>query len=875
MRLRIILPPNIESAAPRDAIPTKLEIALANGQAVRPETLTPDKLGELDEAGRVAAFSLFQWCGGKLSSFLQLDREKLTTLVTTLAGQDDFYWANKPQDPIAWNGSELIGVTEHLEPPPPPTSPSSTSSSSSSSPSRREADEEGEAEAEFTFTGAPMTVDGSSHYLAISLPSREHPYYEEIRELLQTYRFKLEPGNRKWWLRDRHLTLNFLGEYWGELEDRYQAEFTANFQQRVGKIPEAKIKTEVMEERNGYNLTVSITAGQASQQEISQSLNTGKRYIESGEKVFLIKRSRLDTLNAVQKQLTGDFNAPLLHNGSYKIPYSRSLEIEEPLSELNPNFEPPSTWRTRSEALKRLDKLQAPKLSDSLDAILRPYQKTGVAWLHHLYQNKLGGILADEMGLGKTLQALAFLSSIKGGTAAPRASTSSGGTAVGASLCRRERSSVPRASTSSLPPGGTAAPRASTPSHSRQPSSLPSLVVCPASLVENWRREAAKFTPELKVFVNQGSTRIKTPEQAQAYDLVITSYGTLIRDKKRFADINFLCVIADEAQHIKNRRTQNAKALTALQTDGRILLTGTPIENSIQDLMSLLDFIMPGGWKPIPNGARGDERRWHERRILDQAAPYILRRTKDKVATELPEKIEQVLFLEMTPAQKKTYEAARQHAEKEISQLEKSGASEGALRMKTLTQLLRLRQTCCDPRLLDEKLEPSASTKLNSFLELLEESSDGGHRILVFSQFVSLLSILKEELDSQNVPYCYIDGSTRNRMAEVDRFNESDDIPIFLISLKAGGTGLNLTAADTVVHFDPWWNPAAEAQATDRAHRIGQTKVVTSYKLIVSDSVEEKVLQLQNQKRQLLADVFEASEAANAKITLQDLKELI
>ena len=821
MRLRIILPPNLESAAPRDAIPTKLEIALPNGSNVRPEQLTADKLGELDEAGRVAAFSLFQWCGGKLSSFLQLDRTQLATLVSTLSGQDDFYWANRPKEAIAWNGSELIGVTEHLSPTPETAPVTHTEAASEPAPLSREP-------TPFTFDGKPLTVDGSAHYLAISLPSREHPYYEEIRELLQTYRFKLEPGNRKWWLRDRHQTLNFLGEYWGDLKNKYQADFTANFEQRVGSLPEARVKTEIVEERNGYNLTVSITAGQASQQQISQSLNTGKHYIESGEKVFLIKRSKLDSLNSVQKQLTGDFNAPLLHNGSYKIPYSRSLEIEEPLSELNPNFKPPSTWRARSEALKQLEKLQAPALSHSLETTLRPYQKTGVAWLYHLFKHKLGGILADEMGLGKTLQALALVSSLK------------------------KNSSLSKSSLAE-----------------------PTLIVCPASLVENWRREAAKFTPELKTFANHGSNRLKKPAQIAAYDLIITSYGTLIRDKKLFAEASFRCVIADEAQHIKNRRTQNAKALTALQTDGRILLTGTPIENSIQDLMSLLDFIMPGGWKPIPNGTRGDERRWHERRILDQAAPYILRRTKDKVATELPEKIEQVLFMEMTPDQKKTYEAARQQAEAEISQLEKSGASEGTLRMKTLTQLLRLRQTCCDPRLLDEKLEANASSKLNSFLELLEESIDGNHRILVFSQFVSLLSILKSELDSQNIPYCYIDGSTRNRMAEVDRFNQSDDIPIFLISLKAGGTGLNLTAADTVVHFDPWWNPAAEAQATDRAHRIGQTKVVTSYKLIVSDSVEEKVLTLQNQKRQLLKDVFEASEAANAKITLQDLKDLL
>ena len=229
----------------------------------------------------------------------------------------------------------------------------------------------------------------------------------------------------------------------------------------------------------------------------------------------------------------------------------------------------------------------------------------------------------------------------------------------------------------------------------------------------------------------------------------------------------------------------------------------------------------------------------------------------------------------MTDAQKRVYEQTKRFAENEIADLEKSGATEGAVRMKTLTQLLRLRQTCCDPRLLDKTLEPEASAKRASFLELLEEAIDGGHRILVFSQFVSILSLLKEELEQQSIDFCYIDGSTRNRMAQVDRFQESDEIPIFLISLKAGGTGLNLTGADTVIHFDPWWNPAAEAQATDRAHRIGQSKVVTSYKLIVADSVEEKVLHMQNQKRKLLEDIFDASEAANAKVSLTDLKDLI
>jgi len=816
MRLRILLPPNLEQASSRDAIPTRVEAELANKQRSTLEKLSDRQLGSLDDASRVVAFSIMQWCGGKLASFLQLDKAQLREIVSALSSQEDFFWANAPSKPIPWEGAELIGVSEHLRE---GALAKQADEARPSEPAPTDAPPANRA----AFDGTPMLVDGSAHFLAIRLPSREHPCYSEIRDLLVGYRFKLEPGNRKWWLRDRHLTLNFLGEHWDDLEARYQAEFTENFTQRLSKVRDASVRTEIIEERNGYRVNLAITAGHASTREINKSLNTGKRYIEAGNTIYLVKSSQTSRLSKVQKVITGDFDAPLLHSGSYKLPYSRALEVEEPLRELNPSFAPPATWKRRSEALGQLQRLAPAPLDRKLDATLRPYQKTGVAWLHHLYTHELGGILADEMGLGKTLQALALVSSL-----------------------RRSKS-----------------------------TKAPTLIVCPASLVENWRREAERFAPELKVLAHHGGKRIRQAQAAKSCDLIITSYGTLIRDRSLFSEISFDCVIGDEAQHIKNRRTQNAKAITSLQTRGRFLLTGTPIENSIQDLMSLLDFIMPGGWKPIPSGARGEERRWHERRILDQAAPYILRRSKSSVAKELPEKIEQELFIEMTQEQRRIYEGARRTAEAQLEELEKTGASEGALRMKTLTQLLRLRQTCCDPRLLDSKSPSEASAKRNSFIELLEESIDGGHRVLVFSQFVSLLSILREELDSQAIPYCYLDGSTRKRMAEVDRFNSEQSIPVFLISLKAGGTGLNLATADTVVHFDPWWNPAAEAQATDRAHRIGQKRVVTSYKLIVSDSVEEKVLMMQRQKRKLLEEVFEASEAANASISSSELRELI
>jgi SNF2 family DNA or RNA helicase len=394
------------------------------------------------------------------------------------------------------------------------------------------------------------------------------------------------------------------------------------------------------------------------------------------------------------------------------------------------------------------------------------------------------------------------------------------------------------------------------------------------------------------VFVHHGERRLSDSAAFTAYDLVITSYGTLTRDRALFESADLTCVIADEAQHIKNRRSQNAAALRALRARGRFLLTGTPLENSLDDLRSLFEFLMPGYLDKVPPGVRGEDRAWIDERLRSQTAPYILRRTKQAVAPELPSKIEQIIWCEPTPAQSKLYRDTQEKLERELFNLEASGANEASVRFATLTQLLRLRQIACDPRLVQvgshqspdgsDLPKPAASAysdsaKLEAFRELLAESVDDNHRLLVFSQFTSLLALLREEMAAQEVDYCYLDGSMtpRARQAEVDRFQSSPEIPVFLISLKAGGTGLNLTGADTVVHFDPWWNPAAEAQATDRAHRIGQTRVVTSYKLIVSGTVEEKVLALQDEKRALLAGVFEASDAAAAKLSLSDLKSLL
>jgi SNF2 family DNA or RNA helicase len=405
------------------------------------------------------------------------------------------------------------------------------------------------------------------------------------------------------------------------------------------------------------------------------------------------------------------------------------------------------------------------------------------------------------------------------------------------------------------------------------------LVICPTSLVFNWAAEAQKFTPELRVLALHGSERHTRFDQIPHSDLVVTSYALLRRDLERYREFDFDTVVLDEAQHIKNRQTQNAQAVKAIHARHRLVLTGTPLENSVQDLWSIFDFLMPGYL-----GTAKDFRERYELpitreknsaaqvRLARRLRPFLLRRLKRDVAKDLPEKIEQISFCELTDDQRAVYQQLMQASRQEVFA---AAPGSGQSRMVALNALLRLRQACCDLRLLKlENLDPAtASGKLDLFGELLEEVLDGGHRVLVFSQFVSMLTLLRETLDAQKVEYCYLDGSTSDRGAVVNRFQQSA-VPVFLISLKAGGVGLNLSGADTVVHFDPWWNPAVEDQATDRAHRIGQTRVVTSYKLITRGTVEEKILQLQNRKREVIRATLGGEEQFVEALTWEEIQEL-
>lgn len=805
--LRILLPPNLATTAPRDAIAVKIEVDLSRPP---PGEMLP-ALAAIQRFGAVPAPVMF----------LQLDREQMRELAHLLKGQPVFAFVNAPDKTLLWVGPILRGVSEHLGlPAPKPAAPTAPPSPPDRKPKARKRNSE--------IDLAPMQVDGSEHFLAITLPSRESHSYGSAVDLLKEFGFRLEPSNRKWWLRDRHKTLSFLSKHLTTLEEKFHAEFTSNFERNTAKIVRPDITTEIKKSGDEFEVTLGLDSGQASPAALAQAITSNRGYLEAGDKVFLIDPAQAEKIGAVQSALAGEPTALPGARQTHRVSAARVAEIDDLLDELSPGYQSPASWRERSRALRDLTTLPALTVPGLAGELLRPYQRLGVAWLAYLHQHRLGGVLADEMGLGKTLQALALLAAL-------------GEQQVEVKMAK------------------------------------PALVVAPASLVENWRREAARFAPHFKVFVHHGSSRLDGSAAAVGYDLILTSYATLANDRGLFANTEWRCVIADEAQHIKNRRTRNAKALRALNAESRFLLTGTPLENSLNDLRSLFEFLLPGFLKPVPSGLRGDERQWHDDRLRTQTAPYILRRTKLAVAPELPEKIEQVVYCDPAPEQKTLYRRTQEDSERSLLAMETKGANQGAIRMATLTQLLRLRQVCCDPRLVEPAALPGWSAKLAAFRELMDEIIDEGHRVLVFSQFTSLLALLREELEGSDTTYAYLDGSMnpKQRQAAVDQFQSDASIPVFLLSLKAGGTGLNLTGADTVIHFDPWWNPAVEAQATDRAHRIGQDRVVTSYKLICSGTVEEKVMALQDTKRALLADVFEASDAASAKLELDDLRDLL
>lgn len=480
---------------------------------------------------------------------------------------------------------------------------------------------------------------------------------------------------------------------------------------------------------------------------------------------------------------------------------------------------------------KELDRFQTIKPAEQPDGFigqLRGYQCEGIGWMHFLRQFSFGGCLADDMGVGKTAQVLGLLET------------------------RREL-------------------------RARGELDKPSLVVVPKSLIFNWKQEVERFTPQLEVldFTGIGRHRNKFAD----YDLILTTYGTLRRDALQFKGMVFDYVILDEAQAVKNAGTESAKAVRLLRGDHRLALSGTPVENHLGELWSLFEFLNPGILGASRafqlNGGAMRNPSEETRKLLARALrPFILRRTKEEVAKELPPKSEQTIYCEMEPSQRTLYNDLRQHyRESLLNKIDSDGIAKS--KIQVLEALLRLRQAACHPGLIDPKFLKDPSAKLDVLLDQLREILDEGHKALVFSQFTSLLSILRTRLKTSGTEYEYLDGKTRDRQERVERFQNDPECRLFLISLKAGGLGLNLTAADYVFILDPWWNPTVEAQAVDRAHRIGQARQVFAYRLIARDTVEEKVLQLQETKRNLADAIIGAQNSLIRELRPEDIELLL
>ncbi|MBN2551769.1 MAG: DEAD/DEAH box helicase [Spirochaetales bacterium] len=476
---------------------------------------------------------------------------------------------------------------------------------------------------------------------------------------------------------------------------------------------------------------------------------------------------------------------------------------------------------------------------------LRGYQRDGLGWFDFLDEFGFGGCLADDMGLGKTVQVLALLERRRNGETGRRDSEQK----TGAHRRRQE-------------PAGA------------------SLVVVPKSLVFNWKQEAARFTPGLRILEYTGPARRKESGRFGRYDLVLTTYGTMRNDVALLKDYPFDYIILDEAQLIKNAGSLTAKAARLLQGRRRLALSGTPIENHLGELWSLFEFLNPGMLGGVSffrkQMKKSREKLGQETRDLlaGYLRPFILRRTKEQVAPELPDKVEQTLFCELEPAERRRYDELKRYYQSSLGQrIESDGL--GRSKIQVLEALLRLRQAACHPGLLDERSRSRSSSKLDLLLQQLEDVVSEERKALVFSQFTSLLKILRARLDALGFTYEYLDGRTRDRAGRVRRFQEDPECRLFLISLKAGGLGLNLTAAEYVFLLDPWWNPASEAQAIDRTHRIGQDRKVFAYRLIVKDTVEEKVLELQQSKRELADAIINRDRRLIGDLSREDLALLL
>lgn len=540
----------------------------------------------------------------------------------------------------------------------------------------------------------------------------------------------------------------------------------------------------------------------------------------------------MEFINSITDGLDIDYKK--IENGSLKLPLSRSMYLDRLLKNLkNTNVVKNSEYKDLIATVDHKDIEELITAPKGLNANLRSYQLMGYKWLTLLDKYGLGGILADDMGLGKTVQMLAVV------------------------LSYIENAKNPK----------------------------PSIVVCPSSLTLNWENEINKFAPSIKTLIIHGNSeeRAKQIKSILDYQIIVTSYDSLKRDVDIYEEqnIEFKYIIADEAQYIKNNNTQNAKTIKVIHSETRYALTGTPIENSLSELWSIFDFIMPGyllSYKKfkeqyeIPIAKDNDIECMNRLKMMIE--PFVLRRIKKEVLTELPDKTVTVLNNEMQDEQLKIYASYIARAKEEaIREIGENGFERSQI--KILALLMRLRQICCHPSLFLNNYH-GESSKMNQCMEVIKDAILAGHKILLFSGYTSMFEILERELKREKIKYSKLTGQTKvgDRIKLVDEFNEDEEIKVFLISLKAGGTGLNLIGADVVIHYDPWWNLSAENQATDRTYRIGQKRNVQVYKLITKNSIEEKIYELQKKKARLAENMLSTQQTFINKLSKDDIMAL-
>ena len=631
---------------------------------------------------------------------------------------------------------------------------------------------------------------------------RDIPGEYTVKRMLEGQFFVPDVENRVYRLSGSDNIYRFIGDNpsgVGKLQEFMQGEVyvTDSLRKRTVKANEGSLGVRL----KGNLLDIYVQGTDFSLEELAEALES---YREK-KKYHRLKDGRLLSLTdeataAMAESLAAlDIDPRDVSKGSLSLPVYRAPYIEGIITEQNGPFK---------NLMKQFKSGEESEVPEVLKNVLRPYQKAGYQWLKSLVSCGFGGILADDMGLGKTLQVLALLLS-------------------------------------------------------EGLSENPALVVTPTSLIYNWAAEIKKFAPELKYAVVSGNPekRLEVLSDSKAH-VFITTYDAMKRDTEIYQNMNFKFVIADEAQNIKNPITKNAKTIKAIPAEYRIAMTGTPIENTLTELWSLFDFVMPGYLHSAKKFSKlyeipitKDDNRERANRLKEQIAPFILRRFKNSVLSDLPPKTETTLMAEMLPEQQRIYMAHLLKTKGNLEELLSAGSIKGG-RLQILAQLTRLRQICCHPSLCIENYR-GGSGKLDLAMETVQIAIESGHRVLLFSQFTEMLAILQRAMQKAGISYFYLDGTTaaEDRIGRVNRFNAGEG-SVFLISLKAGGTGLNLTGADIVIHYDPWWNPSVMDQASDRAYRLGQDKAVQVFNLVSMQSLEERIMELQDKKRKLIDTVL-------------------